>query len=246
MADRPRGGAFYDDPSVLGEYLTHRNSLVSSPNLVMEEPAVLDEIGEMSGKRILDLGCGDGGFGRKAIEAGCHSYRGIDGSALMVETARRALAATAADVRHGDIEDLADDEQYDLVTSRLALHYVADLRAVLLRIRACLCSDGQFVLSVVHPVITSHAVESDERRTSWTVDRYFDRGPRARNWFGSSVTWHHRTVEDYVSVSLGAGFRLVGLREAEPDESSFDGDREEYERRSRVPLFLVLHLVPDA
>lgn len=245
MGDRARGGAFYDNPGVLGEYLTHRNSPISSPNLVMEEPAVIAEVGEMSGKRILDLGCGDGSFGRRAIEAGCRSYRGIDGSSLMVETARLALPETEAEVRLGDIEDLAESEPYDIVTSRLALHYIADLAAVFGRVRACVGPDGRFVLSVVHPVITSHVVESDQRRTDWTVDRYFSRGPRVRSWFGSSVTWYHRTVEDYVAAALGGGFRLVGLREAEPEEASFGGDRAEYERRSRVPLFLVLNLVPE-
>jgi len=67
---------------------------------------------------------------------------------------------------------------------------------------------------VVHPVITSHDNLGDGPRTSWIVDGYFDRGPRERAWFGSSVVWQHRTIEDYVRLVTGHRSRVpVGLVE---------------------------------
>lgn len=47
----------------------------------MEEPAVLGEVGDQSGLRVIDLGCGDARFGRLLLAGGCASYLGIDGSA---------------------------------------------------------------------------------------------------------------------------------------------------------------------
>ncbi len=238
--DRPRGGDFYDDPRVLDDYLAHRHATVQSPNLVMEEPAFLAEAGDLAGRRILDLGCGDGSFGLHAFEHGCRSYTGVDGSSMMADRARRTLADTSAEVVHRDIEDLGLDRTFDLITSRMALHYVEDLRPAFTGVRSMLAADGRFVMSVVHPVITSHDNGNDGPRTTWTVDDYFDPGPRQRQWFGSTVTWHHRSIEDHVTALADAGLVLTGLREAAPVPELFGDAAHELARRRRVPLFLVL------
>jgi hypothetical protein len=53
------GALFYDRPGVAERYGAHRHSGVSSPNIVMEEPALLAELGDVAGLHVLDLGCGD-------------------------------------------------------------------------------------------------------------------------------------------------------------------------------------------
>lgn len=250
--DQPtRGGAFYDDPEVLERYLAHRHRAVYSPNLVMEEPAFLRAAGDLAGARILDLGCGDGELGRSAIAAGAAAYTGLDGSARMVERARAGWGDVAADrarIVHGDLEDLATAAgiggPFDLITARMVLHYLADPAPVLRAVRDRLAPDGRFVASVVHPVITAHDAGTDGPRTSWTVDDYFVPGPRHRTWFGSTVTWHHRTIEQHLAALADAGLRLETLSEARPEPERFGPATEEYERRRRVPLFLVLAAVP--
>lgn len=77
-------------------------------------------------------------------------------------------------------------------------------------------------------------------RTAWTVDDYFDAGPRRRDWFGREAIWHHRTIEQYVRAFAGAGLPVTGLRECEPVAERFAGERAELLRRRRVPLFLLL------
>ncbi len=210
----------------------------------MEEPAFDREAGDLNGLSILDLGCGDGRFGLAAFERGCRSYTGIDGSALMLDRARTLLAGTPAELLHVDLEDLPTLElhgSFGLVASRMTLHYVADLAPVLRKVCTVLTQRGRLIMSVVHPVITSHENEIDGPRTAWTVDDYFRTGTRERQWFGATVTWYHRTIEDYLDVLSEAGFELVALREAEPVASLFGGATDELERRRRVPLFLVLH-----
>lgn len=195
----------------------------------------------MRGLRVADLGCGDADVGRVLLDAGCH-YLGVDGSANMVRAARATLSGMSADVVQGDIEDFeAASESVDLVISRLALHYVEDLGAVLRACRACLAPGGRIVFTVVHPVISSHDAwaSTDELRTSWVVDDYFVAGPRRQDWLGGMVVWHHRTIEDYVTELGGAGFAMTALRECGPRRDRF-ADAEEFGRRSRIPLFLLL------
>ncbi len=240
-AGERRGGSFYDDPELFERYQRHR-AWSLSPNVVMEGPAVIEELGPVSGLRVLDLGCGDGEFGRDLLNAGAARYRGIDGSERMIEAARGVLAGTEGEAVLGDIEDLAEPAgSFDLVLSRMALHHVADLGRVLSASRRCLAPGGRLVLTVVHPVITSHDAResSGERRQSWVVDGYFVTGPRNQKWLGTRTVWQHRTVEDYVLELRNAGFVLINLRECAPRRERFDDDAE-FERRRRIPLVLLL------
>lgn len=236
------GGSFYDAVDVHDRYTAHREGARHlSPNHVMEEPAVLTEVGDPSGLRILDLGCGDGTFGHRMLTAGARSYQGVDSSHRMIEAATRNLAGTAGSVRLADIEDVVPPPgSLDLVTARLSLHYVADLDRVVEAAARGLAAGGRLVFTVVHPVITSHDNRPPGPRTDWTVDGYFDTGPRRRDWLGSTVTWHHRTVEDYVAAVTRAELTLTALRECEPDPTRFDVHTDELARRRRVPLFLLL------
>ena len=237
------GGAFYDEGTVFETYVSGVEAGPTSANHVMEEPALLDVLGDVRGLRILDLGCGTAAIGRRLLAAGCAAYVGVDGSAKMVAAARAELAGTDADIRYGHIEALSfAPDSHDLVISRMALHYVEDLDPVLAACHACLSPGGRMAFSVVHPVVTSHdaRTDPDEQRTSWLVDDYFATGPREQAWMGGRVVWHHRTVEQYVAAFAGAGFALTALSECEPRRELFAGDADEYARRLRIPLFLLL------
>jgi SAM-dependent methyltransferase len=240
-AGERRGGTYYEDPELVERYRQHR-AWSLSPNVTMEGPAVFEELGPVTSLRVLDLGCGAGEIGRDLLNAGAARYRGIDGSERMVQTAQGVLAGTTGEAVLGDIEDLAEPaESFDLVLSRMALHYVADLGRVLRACRECLAPGGRLVFTVAHPVITSHDAResSTERRQSWVVDDYFATGPRDQQWLGSKTVWHHRTIEDYVLELRNAGFALVNLRECAPRREQFDDDAE-FERRRRIPLVLLL------
>ena len=235
--------SFYDDPQVFAAYARHRHGGVSSPNQTMEEPALWQHLGSIAGQRVADLGCGDASIAPALLDAGCSSYYGVDASASMVAAARHTVRGRDATIDHAEIQDFSRPAgSLDLIISRLALHYVADLDPVLRACRECLAPGGRLVFTVVHPVITSHdgREESAAARTSWLVDDYFSRGPRRRPWLGGTVTWQHRTIEDYVSAVIRAGFAVEALSECSPDRAQFEGAEAEFTRRSRTPLFLLL------
>ncbi len=114
------GCLFYDDETVFSNYTAHRHWALN-PNAVMEEPSLLVALGDVRGARVLDLGCGDATLGRVLLDAGCASYRGIDGSRRMVEQARRTLKGTMGEVSLGRMEGFrAPPGSVDFVVSRLA------------------------------------------------------------------------------------------------------------------------------
>lgn len=234
------GPAFYDDENVFTTYMRRRED-PDNPNNTLEKPVLLEILGDLAGLRILDLGCGDAAFGREALALGARGYTGIDGSANMVAAARQTLAGSGGTVEQATIEGWDyPSAVFDLVISRLALHYVEDFAAVCAQVQRTLVTGGRFVFSVEHPVITSCARgwQSGERQ-AWIVDDYFVVGQRVTTWMGDEVTKYHRTVEGYFTALQAAGFTVESLRESHPQRALFTDDAL-YARRQRIPLFLFL------
>lgn len=234
------GPEFYDNDIVFETYIARRHKRPDSPNEVLEKPVFDELVGGLTSLRILDLGCGDASYGREALERGCRSYLGIDGSSNMVALAKETLGGTSGQVVRAAIETWAYPvQQFDLVASRLALHYVEDVDAVFARVFRSLVPGGRFVFSVEHPVITScdRAWRSGGPRQHWIVDDYFVTGPRVTSWMGGQVIKYHRTIEDYYIALRQAGFAVDAVRESRPQRALFS-DEATYERRKRIPLML--------
>ncbi len=98
------GPEFYDDEAVFATYMSGRETRVDSPNDTLEKPVFDELVGNVSNLRILDLGCGNASFGLEALQLGCQSYLGIDGSYNMVEAAKERLANTLGKVVCATIE----------------------------------------------------------------------------------------------------------------------------------------------
>jgi SAM-dependent methyltransferase len=235
------GPAFYDDDAIFNTYMARRSRL-DNPNDTLEKPIILALVGDLIDQRILDLGCGDAAFGREALSKGCRTYLGIDGSHNMIAAAQQGLAGTIGQVVQATVENWDyPAESFDLVVSRLVLHYIEDVDAVFKQVHHALIGGGRFVFSVEHPVITScdRAWQGNGPRQDWIVDNYFNTGRRVTSWMGGQVVKYHRTVENYFVGLQRAGFVVESVREAEPEREWFEHD-DTYQRRQRIPLFLIM------
>ncbi|MEO7908485.1 MAG: methyltransferase [Roseiflexaceae bacterium] len=235
------GPAFYDDDAVFATYIARRQRS-DSPNNTLEQPVILELAGDLAGRRVLDLGCGDAAFGRMVLAHGGSAYVGVEGSRNMAAVARETLAGTNGRVQHCTIEEWeAPKAAFDLAVARLSLHYLADLAPTFARVYQALAVGGRFVFSVEHPVITScdRGWPAGTLRQDWVVDDYFVTGARETMWMGGAVRKYHRTVEDYFHALQQAGFVVERLRESRPQRKQF-ADEQAYARRQRIPLFLFL------
>jgi SAM-dependent methyltransferase len=236
-----QGDQFFDDDNMF-EYYRARRHRADGPNETLEKPVFLELLGDVSGREILDLGCGDGVFGQELLTAGCQSYLGLEASRQMVQLARQNLQETSGQIVHIKIEDWDyPPARFDLVISRLALHYVADLDETFHKVNHTLRRNGRFVFSIVHPVITScdRSREEGGMRQEWIVDDYFTMGPRKVYFMGEFVEQYHRPIEEIYKSLQDANFQIEQLRESCPRMENFT-DVNLYERRKRIPLFLFL------
>jgi len=234
-----KGASVYDDDEFFGNYVTRRHR-ADSPNNIIEKPVLMELIGDVIGRKILDLGCGDAEFGLELIKHGCSVYEGVEGSLNMVEKAVSILDQTTSKIHHSSIESWDfPNEKYDLVVSRLALHYIENVEPVFKRVYGSLKEDGQFVFSVQHPILTSSVQSATKSaRTNWTVDDYFHTGKRVEPWIEKEVVKYHRTIEAYFKELKRAGLKVDEISECPPRLENFKSE-EEYRRRMRIPLFLL-------
>src|SRR3954451_16944269 len=112
------GPVFYDDDAVFAIYMAARQRR-DNPNDTLEQPVTLDLAGDLVGRRVLDLGCGDAAFGRLVLARGGSVYLGVEGSRNMAAEAHKILAGTAGQVQHCTIEAWeAPAAAFDLAVAR--------------------------------------------------------------------------------------------------------------------------------
>lgn len=187
-------------------------------------PEGLDEaearlLGEVRGRRVLEIGCGAGQCGRWLVAQGA-SVAGFDLSYRQLQHSRRIDEATGTAVPAVQADAAAipfRDESFDLACSAFgALPFVADARAVLAEVRRVLKPGGRLVFSVSHPV--RWAFPDDPGPRGLTADRsYFDRTPYVELDGDGEVAYveHHRTLGDWVGLLAGSGLTITGLVEPE-------------------------------
>lgn len=108
---------------------------------------LVDLIPSGSYRRVLDLGCGTGAFGRAFQAAGRH-IKGVDFSPEMLAFADKTGAYDA--LVEGEISAFlqSDTNTYDLIVAVEVLGYVADLPALFGAVANRLAPDGVFAFSV--------------------------------------------------------------------------------------------------
>ncbi|MDO5409857.1 MAG: class I SAM-dependent methyltransferase [Lachnospiraceae bacterium] len=110
----------------------------------------------LSGKNVLDLGCGYGWHCKYAAEQGAESVLGLDLSEKMIKEAKARNADSKITYRVCGLQEYEyPAESWDFVVSNLVLHYIADLDAVYRRVYRTLKPGGVFLFNIEHPVFTA-------------------------------------------------------------------------------------------
>jgi ubiquinone/menaquinone biosynthesis C-methylase UbiE len=212
-------------------------------------PRMLAMLGEVSGKAVLDLGCGDGGYARELARRGAR-VTGVDGSERLIEVAEERTRAEALDVAFVRSNASAlvaiQTGSFDVVAAPMSLMDVEDYRGAIREVRRVLRAGGELVMSITHPCFSAPVSEWIRDGVGalqyFAVDRYFDRvawNSMITPAFRAPVVRRHRPLEDYMAAPLEYGFAL-----REFCEPGVTGDELKQSRRfrklARIPYFLFL------
>ena len=121
------------------------------PHRFIEKPMMRELLPDLSGKKILMLGCGTGDESLMLNEFGAVDIIGIDLSEESIKLAKESYPNCKFIV--GDMHKLPfENDTFDFVYSSLAIHYSKEPEEVYKEIYRVLKSEGQLLFSIGHPL----------------------------------------------------------------------------------------------
>jgi SAM-dependent methyltransferase len=211
-----------------------RHAEASAYNALYDRPAVLDLLGDVRGRRVLDAGCGPGLYAEELVDRGA-SVVGFDASPHMVRLARQRVGPAAMFQVHdlGQPLDWLEDACVDVALLALVIHHVDDRVGALREVHRVLRPGGVLVVSTHHPV-------SDWLRLGGSyfaverLDEVWNRGWHVRYW-RQPLT---KTCEEFAD----AGFLIERLLEPQPVEAMAGRFPDDDAKLRREPGFIDFRL----
>lgn len=211
-------------------------------------PYTLEKLGEVQGKQVLDLGCGEGGYARALSKQGA-VVTAVDCSetftTYVANKAREESLNIKALCRNANELTGIADNTFDVVLCSMMLMDIEDLDGTLKEIYRVIKPNGRVFISILHPCFkpkeSKWILEDDKIEV--LVSDYFN----PTEWVGSikgidtSVIYRHRTLSDYIKAFVRNKFTVVDLNEPIPSEEQMDMSSR-IKRLSKIPMYLFMEL----
>lgn len=168
--------------------------------------AELQLLGPLSGRTVLDVGCGQGQSTSWLREQGADAV-GLDIAEQMLAYARPPLVCADA----GSLPFKSQSFQL-AISAYGALPFIADLDSVFAEVHRVI--SDRFIFSVTHPIRWAFPDDPDALTASHS---YFDRTPYVERDSAGVISYseHHRTIGDWISALHRNGFAIEDLMELE-------------------------------
>ena len=217
-----------DDWNVLAHYYDSRHGNAGNDwhrNLVL--PTTLNLLGDIQGKRGIDLCCGSGVLTRQLVDLGAH-VTGADQSKEFLSLAEQYDGT--ADIEWlcfplAEIADHVEAGSFDFVTCTMALMDIAASEDLFAAIDHCLTPRGMAVVVTMHPVFKNpgnlqYKVEGElageDQREGIIISHYLT--PMAQEVVGmpgqpQTQLNFHRSISHELNLAFDAGLVVDGFAE---------------------------------
>ncbi len=175
--------------------------------------------GDVSGKSILEIGCGTGHSLQYLGERKASELWGMDISENQIEKAKQHLTVCglSAKLICSPMEDECGipADYFDFVYSVYAIGWTTNLEGTFCRIASYLKKGGVFIFSWSHPIHKCVAAENDMLVFKKC---YFDESWYSVSLDGGALTLSDRKLSTYVNALAKAGFVIEQMIEQSDDE----------------------------
>lgn len=243
-------------------YTDHvRNTTDSVYHAYYEKPAMYASLPDLTGKRVLSLGCGSGEDSQYLLQQGAEESVGIDISTELIHIATTSYPDCMFAVM--DMEHLNfPDASFDFVYSSLAIHYIENWSTVFNEVHRVLKPDSFFLFSCGHPVRTAMEVTENtetnklrqlsvkQNKIQKTVEvngNYLARRSMTDALRGDAqVTTWHKSISEIMYEAKSAGFLLETFIEPNPQPEMEAISKYNYDRLVKIPEFMIMRMVKFA
>lgn len=200
-------------------------SRLDSFDRILEWPAQQAVLGDVTGLRILDVGCGSGAKVVALAESGAAEVVGVD-----ITDAFAAHDHASVDLVQGDLSDLASvpvlrGRTFDKIVFFQSLGYARDQVQTLTEAKALLAPGGQILVERSHPI--RYAVERTEANGTSLGEEYYstERSYTYQSGWDPSVSLTHsnETVSTILNTFASAGLAIDAV--VEPQLTDEDRQR---------------------
>ncbi|MCK1727302.1 class I SAM-dependent methyltransferase [Bradyrhizobium sp. 142] len=233
----------YDNPDFFAGY-SQLPRQVHGLDGAPEWPAIRTVLPDLSGKHIVDLGCGFGWASRWMREHGAATVLGLDLSENMIHRAKADTSDSQITYQIADIETLElPGAAFDLAYSALTFHYIRDFDRLTQMIYRALVPGGSIVFTIEHPVFMAavhpHWIADEDGRKTWPVNRYSIEGERQTDWFAKGVLKYHRTISTTLNTLMRVGFTIRTIEEFAPSAEQIRANPELEDEIERPMMLLI-------
>lgn len=215
-------------------------------------PNLLRILEPLSGKKVVDIGCGQGFFSRALAQRGAE-VMGCDIAPELIDFARAAHTPhTRFEVAPADDLTPISSGMYDSAICTLALQNIKNVNGAIAEAARVLTDGGTFIIVLNHPAFripksSSWLWDEHAHVQARRIDRYMseqeipiDMHPGSRNT--RSTISYHRPLQVYVKTLVKHGFVITGVEEWISHKHSQPGPRAAAEdtARKEFPMFMML------
>lgn len=197
------------------------NKLVESDDFIgsIINPALWQLVGDVSGKYVCDLGCGQGKLAQALANLDA-LVTGVDISRELIEIAEQKDGSQSVNYVVDNAETLQkiDDNLFDVVISNLALMDIENIEKTFFSVRRILKANSYFILSITHPCFEApHAewVKNDDN-ISRQIHTYKNEGlwySKNKQGVRGQVGAYHRMLSTYINALIQTGFIIENMIE---------------------------------
>jgi len=190
---------------------------------------VMNRFKDLSGQKVLDLGCGYGNYAEYFRSIGAKTT-GIDGSINLLNIARDKYPDVTFVLADLTKPIPLADGSFDLVFCNQVLMDIENIESVFAEIKRLLKPNGIFYYSIVHPAFYVGEWQKDANgfKSGKLISSYIETSTSV-NYFWGETTHFHRPLSYYLNLAADIGFIL--RRTEEP--KTYDG----VTKSSDIPLF---------
>jgi ubiquinone/menaquinone biosynthesis C-methylase UbiE len=183
-------------------------------NRTIIHPLVLDMLGDLTGKVLLDVGCGSG-YLTAELANNAAKVTGADFSANFISICKQKYKGRSnLDFVEQDVTVpfQFDDASFDTIVCKMVLQYVQDIHTFATETMRVLKNKGELVVVVDHPF---RAAYFNAQSNDGPISNLFSNEPRTKVglWGKTELTWYARTTSDYIQLFTNVGFRLAEICE---------------------------------
>ncbi len=188
----------------------------------MIDPKISEMLGNVSGKTILDAGCGNGYWVRRLAQQ-AKKVIGIDNSSELINDTKSAQNSFNTEYYVADLLKRIDlpDFYFDTILSSMVFHYLNSIENAVAEFKRMLKSNGQVILVIQHPIYQYHfrvQAKAGGDSGSFSVPvGYFNRKTVKQTIMSGKATIEifNRPLSDYIRSFLRQGFVLTDFAEPE-------------------------------